>query len=498
MKDIFDKMQSIVGISKYSSSEIPTPLNVVTDMNNLLIENDPSLLNPNTKFLDIAVKSGRFLVDLFDRLMNSESLIEKFPNEEKRRQHIIDNQLYGLATSPIVASAVRKQLYNDAIKTGNIRYIKNVPTKESIKEEFGIMNFDVVIGNPPYNNDTYLDFVTLGHRLSTKYTCMITPAKWQAKTDGKPKNSKNPTPDKNEEFRKNIVPYMSKIVFYPCTEDIFDIREVSGISYYLIEHIKCKDKQIKIVCNRNKVISSEFETHDETTISLCNRQVLSVIGKVGTLGEGFKQSLYVKNTDHGEITIDGTLGFKRQTFIGEQDRGEALKQAGYVEVMQGEKVVGYKATKDLFTMSKIDKYKITTSVMAGNVYLDDIGRTYAIVPCNILGPYQVPKGSYPVLRYFDTMKECESFKSYYMTKLVAFLFYFGACGSTLTKEFFRFIPDPKDWTLIYEDTPLSGYTPDENGIYTDNDGNKHCSLYAKYNLTPEEINLIESVIKDRK
>ena len=48
MKDIFDKMQSIVGISKYSQSEIPTPLNVVTDMNNRLFENDPSLLNPNT------------------------------------------------------------------------------------------------------------------------------------------------------------------------------------------------------------------------------------------------------------------------------------------------------------------------------------------------------------------------------------------------------------------------------------------------------------------
>lgn len=43
------------------------------------------------------------------------------------------------------------------------------------------MNFDVVIGNPPYNNDLYLGFVTLGNQLSHEYTCMITPAKWQAK-----------------------------------------------------------------------------------------------------------------------------------------------------------------------------------------------------------------------------------------------------------------------------------------------------------------------------
>lgn len=51
------------------------------------------------------------------------------------------------------------------------------------------MKFDVVIGNPPYNNDLYLDFVQLGHQLSSNYVCMITPAKWQAKGGGRMKHS---------------------------------------------------------------------------------------------------------------------------------------------------------------------------------------------------------------------------------------------------------------------------------------------------------------------
>lgn len=88
------------------------------------------------------------------------------------------------------------------------------------------MKFDVVIGNPPYNNDLYLDFVQLGHLLSSKYTVMITPAKWQAKTDGKPASSK--TPDKNEQFRKNIVPYMSDIVNYRNATELFEIAEWGG------------------------------------------------------------------------------------------------------------------------------------------------------------------------------------------------------------------------------------------------------------------------------
>lgn len=235
--------------------------------------------------------------------------------------------------------------------------------KEFLNKEFGKMKFDVVIGNPPYNNDMYLDFVTLGHQLAQDYTIMITPAKWQAKTDGKPKNSKNPTPDKNEEFRKNIVPYMSKIIFYPNTRDIFDISEGGGISYFVIDKHIHNEKDVKTICKKSSIMRSEFEPHDETNVTLYNHKILSIIGKVGTLGEGFKQSLYVKNTDHGEITIDGTLGFRRQTFIGEQDLGEALKQVGYVEVMQGEKVVGYKAIKELFTTAGLGKYKCITSII---------------------------------------------------------------------------------------------------------------------------------------
>lgn len=315
---------------------------------------------------------------------------------------------------------------------------------------------------------------------------MITPAKWQAKGG-----------QKNEDFRKDIVPHMEKVVYYPETTEIFNIREVSGISYFLIDKNINNNKQVKINCVRNNSINSNFECHDEIGLSLQNRNILKIIGKVGQLGEGFKQSLYVKNTDFGEKSIMGQLGFKRQVFVGEQDRGNSQIPSNYVEVMQGNKCVGYKKKSELFTTLKLDKYKVTTSVMAGNIYLDDQGKTLGIVPCNIIGPNQVPKGSYPVLMYFDSKEECKSFKSYYESKLVSFLFYFGACGSTLTKEFYRFIPDPGIFDKIYEDQPLSGYVPDKNGIYIDDKGNKHCALYIKYKLTQDEINIIESIIKER-
>ena len=71
------------------------------------------------------------------------------------------------------------------------------------------MQFDTVIGNPPYNNDLYIPFVELGHQTAVSYTLMITTAKWQAK-GGK----------KNEDFRANIVPCMREIAYYPNEKDI--------------------------------------------------------------------------------------------------------------------------------------------------------------------------------------------------------------------------------------------------------------------------------------
>lgn len=467
MPDIFD----MFNLTRYGNSEVITPQNIVSDMVDLLPQ---EVFNPDTTFLDPAVKSGRFLKEIYTRLFKSDSLITAFPDENERREHILHNQLFGIALSATAATLSRFVLYKVADIRGNIIYDDNYIARLSKRDEtgirtiikgaFDIMQFDIVIGNPPYNNDLYLDFVSMGHRLSKQYTCMITPAKWQAK-GGK----------KNEDFRQNIVPYMSKIVYYPCTEDIFNIRECSGISYYCIYKSEVKEKLVKIKCTHNSIIQSDFEKHDEKYVSLQNIRILNIIGKVGQLGEGFKQSLYVKNTDHGENGIMGKLGFKRQEYVGEQDRGNNKATSDYVEIMQGEKCVGYRKRNELFTTLKLDKYKITTSIMAGNIYLDDNGQTLGIVPCNILKPNQVPKGSYPVIAYFNTFDECKSFKSYYESKLVSFLFYFGACGSTLTREFYRFIPDQ----------------PQYDHIFTDQE------LYQKYNLTPEEITIIESVIKER-
>lgn len=166
---------------------------------------------------------------------------------------------------------------------------------------------------------------------------------------------------------------------------------------------------------------------------------------------GVKQSEYVSNTEHGSKTGD-------------------------VEIYAGEKLSGYINKSQLRTTDGIDKYKVSTSVMPVDVGFYKDGKMFGLSRTYTVKPNAVPKGSFPVLMKFNTFEEAESFRSYCNTTLVRFLYYIGICGKTISEEFWRFVPKPDKFDHIFTDK----------------------ELYKKYNITPEEINIIESVIKERK
>lgn len=273
---------------------------------------------------------------------------------------------------------------------------------------------------------------------------------------------------------------------------------MGGVCYYAVDKQIHLEKSVKNVCAVNKSLESDWELHDEKEVVLLPRKILNVLGKMGQLGEdSFKQSKYVKNVDTGESGIMGQLGFKRFTYTSEQDRGEKLRQAGYVEIMQGDKVCGYKSINNLFTTDRLDKYKCITSCMTSGSVFGDSSKVLGAPKVHAILPYQVPKGSFPVLKYFDSLSECNSLISFIESKTCSFAIFLGQCGTTLTKEFFRFVPNPNDWSVTYVDSPHPGVIPDEKGYYTYND-ERYCSLYVRYKLSKEDIDIIESIIKARK
>ena len=445
MVDTFGLLQKYTGINRYSQSEVITPQNIVKDMADLLPQ---EIFNPDATFFDPAVKSGRFLIEVYNRLMASDLMRQAFPNEQYRRKHILENQLYGFATSQTAAIIVKKALYDDPLFAGNIRFTSDKLTQELIQGAFSIMNFDVVIGNPPYNNDIYIKFALLGKRLMkpSGYMVFINPAKWQAKGG-----------DLNDKFRKEIVPYMSKIVFYPNCKDVFNINDPGGLSYYLVES---KQSAVATVINR---CERQVYFNNEATRAVCGqRKTLNNLGQ--QIFEHIRTSAWYR-----PFSI------------------ESMPKSGRYEAWLNNKAsVGSAWDQTLY---------------------DKSGAFHCISLCRVIDRadaaniMSVPDDS-RLAAAFDSVSEGYSFQSWVYTKFVRFGVSNSLCGLTgiaTNDTWWRFVPDPGYWDCIYEDAPLPGYTPDKTtGVYLDDEGRKHCSLYVKYNLAPDEIKVIESVIKSRK
>lgn len=291
------------------------------------------------------------------------------------------------------------------------------------------MQFNVIIGNPPYNKDVYLDFVTQAYQIALDYVVMITPAKWQAKGGVK-----------NEQFRKNIVPYMSKVVWYPNCSDIFCIGEDSGISYYIID--KDRDKNADVIienkCKHQELFNTITIRKFDNSYTLNNR-VNAIVNKL--LSQGIKLGVNLNNRVFNS--------YKKYTVV---CNNKYNIERGVEGQWQAYGMVSYTTGN----MSIICRPRIVEDIVPS---IDLTNADVAIYTS-------------------DNLEECQSIISWINTKFIRFLVSgsIGSMSPVFSNISFRYVPDPGPF----------------NHIFTDEE------LYKKYNLTPDEINIIESVIKERK
>jgi len=167
--------------------EVFTPKELVDEMLNAIPEESWS--NKDFRLCDPACGSGNFLYQAKWRLMIG--LAEAIPDEEEREKHIVEKMLYGVELQ-------RKNTYLCMFKLDpDNKFKTNIVCADSLKFDFWGMKFDVVLGNPPYQDEQkgkgklgskalWVRFVNLALDSLLKdggYLCFVHPSKWRKYED---------------------------------------------------------------------------------------------------------------------------------------------------------------------------------------------------------------------------------------------------------------------------------------------------------------------------
>lgn len=427
-------------VNSQGKQHIFTPHEVAEDMVHKIPNN--AFVYGNT-FLDPYCKSGIFLENIYQILMQSPDLIREKPDKLKRHKYILENQLFGISPTKECQAISIRTVYGDINVANNIIYlgdkyldiVKNKDKQllyEILEREFGRMKFNVVALNPPYNKGKDIDFINTAYELSTDYVIAITPAKWQtAKANQRVSSNMS-----YGEFREKIVPHMSYVCFFSDCRDIFNITEHDGITYFLLDkdiHTQCT---VENKCDRVKQFNNKLVRDLKNQSSLCN--IAYLIGKY--------------------IGLNGNNGFHI----------ESLKKHGKYELWSG-KYAEY---------GEVVPNESRTGTVKRNYFID--GTTPATQLCNIVENGRAPYTTYSKIMASDNRIEVESLKSYIDSKLVRFMIFFqvSAYNNILNDNTYRYVP-------IHASIKF-------DHIYTDEE------LYKTFNLPQEYIDVIEAVIKERK
>ena len=185
-------------IPPQANNQIFTPKRVVRMMVDMLEQENPGIYNSTTNtFIDLYMKSGMYITEIVRRIFDQTR--EQYPSDITCVTHILENQVYGFAPTPILNAITKNYIFGfdpglvisqkNFIEFDATESAKSGTLKQAINQLFmpqgGDMKFTAVIGNPPYqetkggtkNIDIWPNFVFSSVKLADN-VCLIHPGRW--------------------------------------------------------------------------------------------------------------------------------------------------------------------------------------------------------------------------------------------------------------------------------------------------------------------------------
>jgi 16S rRNA G966 N2-methylase RsmD len=291
---------------KKENGEVFTPMKLINEMLDKLPVDVWN--NKNLTWLDPCCGMGNFPVAVYLRLM--ERLKTQIPSDEYRKKHIIENMLY-MSELNKKNVFICRQLFNM-----NNEYKMNIYEGDSLKvdynKEFGIAQFDIIIGNPPYNapgtkstgNTIWQLFVNNSIKLlkHNGYICFIHPNGWR-----KPNTERGKFYGLFEKMTKdNIILYLE---IHDTKDGMKQFNCGTRYDWYILQKTKNENHKTKILDQNN--ISYEINLNKYNWLANCELELIDKL--IATENEEKCKILYSRNNygaDKKWISKTETTEFK--------------------------------------------------------------------------------------------------------------------------------------------------------------------------------------------
>jgi site-specific DNA-methyltransferase (adenine-specific) len=460
-------------------------------------------------FLDPCTKSGVFLREITRRLV--EGLAAQIPNLEKRVNHILTKQVFGIGITQITSLLSRRSVYcsrhangQHSIakvfenETGNI-WFERIPhtwdgdrckfcgagksvfnraaglethayafihtdnIEARLAELFGKnMQFDVIIGNPPYqmkggaggtsDSSIYHLFVEQALKLEPRFLSMVIPSRWLAGGRGM------------DDFRREMLTgkHVSHLVDYTKMATAFPgVDFEGGVGYFLWQ------REFQGDCSYTLILGEAPQTPavrrlDEFDVFVRDTRAVSVLKKVREKKEPSMADL-----------VSGDTPFGLATNFSDFRRSVSEESIALYITEKGQRTVVYTAREGIRkNVHLIDCWKVLLPEAYG-----ERGAIPAFVlgPSIVAPPASVCTQTYLVAGPLKSKKAAVSVQSYTATQFFRFLVSLRKITQHALRSTYTWVPQ-QTWDRKWTDE----------------------ELYAKYGITPEEHDYIASQVRPLK
>jgi hypothetical protein len=467
--------------------------------------------HPGVRFLDPVAKSGVFLREITKRL--TEGLKDAIPDLQERVDHILTKQVYGIGITYLTSLLARRSLYcskhamgahsigrsfftddgniwfkrtehawdgdkcqycganrrdydrGAGLETHAYAFIHTDDVKKRLADMFGgDMQFDVIIGNPPYQlgqsggeavggfaMPIYQQFVKAAKSLDPRFLVMVTPSRWFAGGRGLDDYRSEMLADKR----------MRKLVDFPDATEAFPGTQIKGgVSYFLWDNAWNEACEVTTIHGGKPTSPPMKRFLGSYDVVVRRNEAVPILEKVlkVNLKDGFG-TLSSKVSPIQPFSI-------RTNFRG-AETPKGLKNAVRLIGNGGETYIA--RTEVPRNDAWVDEWK----VLLGRAYGAGDGFPHQIYNQPIIaGPGTACTETYLVISRFKKQGEAKRFAAYLRTRFVRFLVSLRKNTQDIYNERFLFVPDlpmDRDWS-------------DE-------------LLYQKYGINEQDIAFIESMIR---